>query len=101
MATILSILFRIAQIHSDCTFTVLALRRLLAVGIALGGACENLLGDQTGVLPDRGLDLGGDVGIGLEESFCVLAALAESLAVIGEPGAGFFHDPGLDAEIED
>src|SRR5207253_6834775 len=31
----------------------------------------------------------------------VLAALAETLAVIGEPGAGFFHDAGLDAEIED
>jgi hypothetical protein len=34
------------------------LGRLLAVGVALGGAGENLLGDQAGVLPDRGLDLG-------------------------------------------
>src|SRR4051812_24347862 len=66
------------------------LRRLLAVGVALRGACENLLGDQPGILPDRGLDLARHVGVGLEERFGVLAALAETLAVIGEPGAGFF-----------
>ena len=43
------------------------LRRLLAVGVALGGAGQNLLGDQAGVLADRGLDLGGHVGIGFQE----------------------------------
>src|ERR1700689_4901383 len=40
--------------------------RLLAVGVALGAACQNLFGNQAGVLADRGFDLGGDVGIGLE-----------------------------------
>src|ERR1700757_86831 len=79
----------------------LLLRRLLAVGVALGIAGENLLGDQAGVLADRGLDLGGDVGVGLQERLGVLAALAEALAVIGEPRAGFLYDAGLDAEIED
>src|ERR1700736_3059594 len=77
------------------------LRRLLAVGVALGAAGQDLLGDQARVLADRGLDLGGHVGIGLEERLRILAALAETLAVIGEPGAGLFHDAGLDAEIED
>src|SRR3954470_23033425 len=37
------------------------LHRLLAVGVALRGACKNLLGDQAGILPDRGLDLRGHV----------------------------------------
>ena len=65
------------------------------------GAGQNLLGDQAGVLADRRLDLRGHVGIGLEERLGVLAALAEPLAVIGEPGAGFLDDAGLDAEVED
>src|SRR5258708_21445671 len=76
------------------------LRRLLAVGVALGRAGQDLFGDQTGVLADRRLDLGGHVGIGLEEGFRVLAALPQPLAVIGEPGAGFLDNAGLDAEIE-
>src|ERR1700722_1476974 len=42
---------------------------LFAVGIALGGAGQNLLGDQARVLADRRLDLGGHVGIGFEERF--------------------------------
>src|ERR1700687_4540547 len=77
------------------------LHRLLAFGVALGGACQDLLRDQAGVLADRHLDLGGHVGIGLEEGFRVLAALAEPLAVIGEPGAGLLDDACLDAEIEE
>jgi len=43
-------------------------------------AGKNLLRDQTGVLPDRGFDLAGNVGIGFEERFGVLAALADALA---------------------
>ena len=39
----------------------------LALGVALGRAGQNLFGDQAGVLADRGLDLGGHVGIGFEE----------------------------------
>src|SRR5689334_22056142 len=42
---------------------------LLAVGVALGRAGQNLFGDQAGVLADRRLDLGDHVGIGLEEGF--------------------------------
>src|SRR5260370_41934322 len=74
--------------------------RLFAVGVALGRACQNLLGDQAGILPDGRFDLRGHVGIGFQERFRILAALAEALAVIGEPGAGFLDDAGLDAEIE-
>jgi len=55
---------------------------LLTVGVALGRAGQNLLGNQSGVLPDRRLDFHGHLGIGLEEGFRVLAALSEPLAVI-------------------
>src|SRR5262245_59031803 len=73
-------------------FGLLSRRLLFAVGVALGGAGENLLGDQAGVLADGGFDLGGDVGVRLQERLGVFAALAEALAVIGEPGAGLFDD---------
>src|SRR6187399_91638 len=39
---------------------------VVVLGLAFG-AREDLLGDQAGVLPDRQLDLAGDVGIGLQE----------------------------------
>src|ERR1700720_3611514 len=55
----------------------------LIVGSFLAG--QNLLGNQAGVLPDRCLDAGCDVGIVAQERFCVLAALADALAVMGEP----------------
>src|SRR5919201_6815976 len=63
-------------------------------------AGENSLGDEAGILPDRGLDLGGDVRVGLEEGLGVLAALADALAVIGEPGARLFDHARLDPEID-
>src|SRR5205814_5941417 len=62
---------------------------------------QDALGDRPGVLADRGLDFLGDVGVRLEKRLGVLAALADALAVVGKPGAGFFDDPGLDPEIED
>jgi hypothetical protein len=45
-------------------------------------AGEDLLGDQAGVLPDCRFDAGSDVGIVAQERFCVLAALADALAVV-------------------
>src|SRR5580700_8118129 len=77
-----------------------AFRRVVVLGGFALLASENLLGDDAGILPDRHFDFGRDIGIGLEEAFGVLAALADALAVIGEPGAGFLHDAGLDAEID-
>ena len=50
-------------------------------------AGKDLLGDQPGILPDRGFDLGGHVGIVAQEGLGVLAALADPLAVIGVIGA--------------
>ncbi len=41
-----------------------------------------------------------DARILLQEELGVLPALAETLTVIGEPGAGLLDDPGLDAEID-
>src|SRR5216684_7267213 len=58
--------------------------RLLRV-VAAFFAGKYLLGDQARVLPDRCLDAGCDVGIVAQERFCVLAALADALAVMGEP----------------
>src|SRR6202167_290127 len=79
----------------------LAFRRVvLLVGLIALLAGQNLLGDQSGILPHRRLDLSGDIGIGLEEDFGVLAALADTLAVIGEPGARLFDNAGLDAKID-
>src|SRR5262249_34003894 len=65
---------------------------VLALSALVAG--QNPLGDEARVLPDRGLDLGGNVGIGLEKRLGILAALADSLAVVGEPGAWFLpHGP--------
>src|SRR5262249_54874111 len=63
-------------------------------------ARHNRFRDQTGVLSYRGLDLAGHVWVFLEKLLGVLAPLTDPLAVISEPGAGLFHDPGLDAEID-
>src|SRR5436305_3622755 len=94
--------FRVRSLRERPGMTAASiLRRLLAVGVAFRAAGKDLLGDQAGVLPDRGLDLAGHVRVGPQERLGVLAALAEALAVIGEPRAGFLHDAGLDAEIED
>src|SRR5580704_10514380 len=76
-----------------------ALRRLAIVLRLLAG--ENALGDEPGVLPDCGLYFGGDIGIGLEEELGVLAALADALAVEGEPGAGLLHHAGPHAQIDE
>src|SRR6185503_5783277 len=73
---------------------------LVVVVIAFFGG-QNLFGDQAGVLADRGLDLVGDIGILLEEGFGVLAALADALAVVGEPGARLLDHARLDAEVDE
>src|SRR5271155_5561805 len=78
-------------------------RRVVVLDLGLGltlFAGKNLFGDETGILPDRRLDLFGDIGIAFEECLGVFAALADALAVIGEPGAGLFDDAGFDAEID-
>src|SRR6185437_1581328 len=63
------------------------LRRLVVILVG-GLAGSNRLGDWASVLAHLRLDLGGHVGIVLEELLGVLAALPDARAVIGEPGAG-------------
>src|SRR5262249_57678606 len=63
-------------------------------------AGEDFFGDEASVLPDRGFDLGGDIGIGLEEGLGVLAALPDALAVVGEPGAGLLDHACFNPEID-
>src|ERR1700759_1876783 len=92
--------FTLAPTRPSAPDHALLVRRLLAVGVALGRAGQNLFGDQAGVLADRTLDLAGLLGIGLEDRLGFLAPLPEPLAVIGEPGAGFLDDAGLDGEGE-
>src|SRR5277367_1040591 len=77
-----------------------AFRRVVVLGGVGRLAGRNLFRDHAGVLPDRRFDFFRDIGIGFHEGFGVLAALADALAVVGEPGAGLFHDAGLDAEID-
>ena len=48
-------------------------------------AGQDLLGDQAGVLADGRLDAVGDVGIVAQERLGIFAALADALAVVGEP----------------
>src|SRR5262249_10713429 len=74
-------------------------RRLLAAFALPAG--QNLVGDEAGILADRLLDLLRDLAVGLEERLGVLAALADALAVVGEPGARLLDHAGLDAEVED
>src|SRR5262249_30565046 len=78
-------------------------RRLLGGVLVLAAifAGEDFFRDEAGVLPDRGFDLGGNVGIGLEEGLGVLAALSDALAVIGKPGARFFDHARFHPEIDE
>src|SRR5665213_159539 len=69
------------------------------LGIGFAGL-ENLLGDEAGVLADGLFDPRRGLGIVAQECLGILAALAEPLAVVGQPGAGFFDDACLDAEID-
>src|SRR5262245_60460573 len=74
---------------------VLRLVRLFA----LGGSLQHLIDDQPGVLADRLLDLVCDLRVLLQERLGVLAALADALAVEGEPGAGLLDDAGAHAQV--
>src|SRR5258708_5350993 len=51
--------------------------RIFTIGVAFGGACQDLLGDQAGVLADRHFDLGGHIRVGLEESLGVFPSLPQ------------------------
>src|SRR6185503_16550549 len=55
---------------------------------------------QAGVGADLLLDLVRDLGVLLEERLGVLAALADALAVVGEPSAGLLHHAGRDPEVD-
>src|SRR3954451_11426378 len=55
---------------------------------------------MAGIAADRALDQLADIGVFGEVLLGVLPPLADALAVIGEPRAGFLDDPGLDPEID-
>src|SRR6185295_15753333 len=58
-------------------------------------ACESQL------FPDLVVDRLEHLGVVLEELLDVLAALAETLAVVGKPGAALLDDPLVDCEVEE
>lgn len=72
---------------------------VIAVLVARSTILQELLGDQPGILAQRQLDLGRRVGVVAKEQLGVLAALAQALRIIGEPGARLLDDAGLDAEV--
>src|SRR5881392_291100 len=91
--------FRSGAVYRAC------ICRDLQATLFLGGdlarrRCHHRIGDGAGIAADRLLDLLADLRVLLQIGFGVLAALADALAVIGEPCAGFFDDAGLDAEID-
>src|SRR5262249_61459527 len=55
--------------------------------------------DQAGVLANGLLDVGGHLRMLLEERLGVLAALADALAVVGEPGPRLLDDAGPRPEV--
>src|SRR5215813_4494945 len=57
-------------------------------------------GEDAGILADLLLNGPGDLGMFLEIGLGVLAALADALAVIGEPRARLLDDAGLLTEID-
>src|SRR5215813_3199808 len=84
--------------HHNRALSFLSLALVVFFGIL---ARHDLLGDETGILADGGLDLLRHIRILLEEGLGVLAALADALAVIGKPGARFLDHARLDAEINE
>src|SRR5215467_12459551 len=69
---------------------------------ALGAAGRHHgVGHQAGVGAHGLLDCRRHLGIVLEELLGVLAALADALAIVGEPGAGLLHDARLHTEIQE
>src|SRR6266542_1402134 len=52
-------------------------------------------------LPDPPLDLAGHVGVLGQELSRVLPALAELVALVGEPGAALLHDLQVHADVEE
>src|SRR5688500_1994238 len=77
------------------------LARLLPVGRGSSGCrrATDTVDAQLG--DDETLDLPDDVAVGLEEGARVLPALADALAVEGEPGPALLDDAGLDPEVDD
>src|SRR5712691_5811498 len=74
-------------------------RRLLLRGDIPGGG-HHRVGDETGIAADRALDQLADLDMLLQIEFGVFAALADPLAIIGEPRPRFLDDAGLDAEVD-
>ena len=68
---------------------------ILRILIATVLAGQNLVGDQAGILPDRGLDAGGHVRIGAQKGLGVFAALADALAVMENQAPDFSTIPAL------
>src|SRR5687768_12887526 len=70
------------------------------VGLGRLGVERHAARDADG-LADLALDLVGDGGVLAQELAAVVLALADLLALVGVPGAGFFHDAMVHAHLDD
>src|SRR5262249_37730619 len=97
---------QILKTHGNATRVSVQYRskKLCLVGVDVVArfllAGENLFADAAGILPDRGFDLRHHVGVRFQEGLGVLAALADALAVVGEPGTRLLDHTSLDAEVQ-
>src|ERR1700730_16469624 len=93
-----------ARRTSRPTPTQISTAQILTSGLlgraAHAGLVEKAVGDKPGVFANVLLDPFGNLRIGLEKILCIFPALAEPLAIVGEPGPGFFDDAGLYAKID-
>ena len=69
-----------------------ALGGLLGARVRVG---QDAFGDQPRILPDRGFDFSGDVGIVLEILRGTLAALPDAVALERVPGSRLVDEPAL------
>src|SRR4051812_14453593 len=77
-----------------------SLSRLAVVAFGPIRSGEQRFGEDARALANPLLDDVGDLRVVLEELARIFAALAETLAVEGEPGARLLDDAGLDAQVE-
>src|SRR5260370_30326803 len=72
----------------------------LLVRCGLAGSGHHGFGYEAGIGANRVLYGLAGFGMVLQIRFGVLTPLANALAVVGKPGAGFFDDAGLNAEVD-
>ncbi len=74
--------------------------RLFVIILRFGSGHQRF-GNLFGLAPDRLFQTIRHLRMRFQKCLGVFTTLADADRVVGEPGARFLHDPGLDAQIED